>query len=555
MEDEIRSIVDAVCTLAPSVTEKRLQVLRETVVSKTDVFRTLAEAPQEGNTTRLLQYTREFQYPASVFAGILFLWNQAKYLPDHQGVQATFFEELSRLIFAAKAAADEVAAAETAVAAKKERSAAKDAAVAKASTDDDDDYADDMVAGETVPDSHGGCHGIASKTDKRRKGGSSSSSSGSSGGSSSSKSIDTFQFLGKEVAAVLQRAVSVATKDALNAMQAITLMQAASDLLRPREGCLTAADCLTLQSCLKAQYYSYAEKLLEGTFICEIDPSSSFLDTEHFLKYFYYGGLVYMARHRYQKALECFEQCITIPSDACSAISLEAYKKAVLVSLLHTGAAYTVPKYSSPVVRRRCTGMKEYHQIQEHFAACNKGKMAALLADAKVRSALIADGNIGLAQSVFASVQSQAMKNLTSTYIKLSLEDIAQKIGAAGEGGAGADGAASVQQVEAELAELIAKGVIQGTIDQSSGIVSFGGSSNGVGGNGSGADLDGLMSAIEEATSLSEKLREMKKSVLTSMEYVKSKSSSSKMGGGLMSDSLGGYGGLGDHDDEDMEMD
>ena len=280
--------------------------------------------------------------------------------------------------------------------------------------------------------------------------------------------------------------------------------------------------------------------------IFEIDPRTSHLDTVHYLSFFYYAGIVYMARNKFAKAIESFEYAITVPSDVCSAISTEAYKKAMLVSLLESGSPYSCPKYTAPVVKRRWKNKcKEYTQVAEIYAKCDRDKMKALLQKEAVKAGFITDGNWGLVKQLYASLQSKAMQNLTSTYIKLSLQDIAQKVGAP-----------SIAQAETDLVKLIADGVIEASIDQASGMVSFGGGGASRAGD-SGTDVSEVQEAIRESMELAEKLRVIKTNVLTSTSYVKSISQASsgglhslggRMGGGLVD--------LGDISmiDDDMDM-
>lgn len=60
-------------------------------------------------------------------------------------------------------------------------------------------------------------------------------------------------------------------------------------------------------------------------------------DAKYFLLYYYYGGMVYTALKKYERALYFFEVCITTPAMAMSHIMLEAYKKFLMVSLIVEG--------------------------------------------------------------------------------------------------------------------------------------------------------------------------------------------------------------------------
>lgn len=93
--------------------------------------------------------------------------------------------------------------------------------------------------------------------------------------------------------------------------------------------------------------YSYAHDFISNNSILEINPKKSFLEPSDFLKYFYYSGIVYIAVKDFQKALDCFSEVLSFPAEILSAVCVEAYKKAIFVSLIQTGKEYKdfFPRY------------------------------------------------------------------------------------------------------------------------------------------------------------------------------------------------------------------
>jgi COP9 signalosome complex subunit 3 len=73
-----------------------------------------------------------------------------------------------------------------------------------------------------------------------------------------------------------------------------------------------------------------------------------------------------------------------------------------------------------------------------------------------------ADGNLGLAKQVAASVPARAVARLTSTYLTLSLADLAA-----------AAGLASARDAEARVRAMVAAGAIFAVIDARAGMVAF----------------------------------------------------------------------------------
>jgi len=104
--------------------------------------------------------------------------------------------------------------------------------------------------------------------------------------------------------------------------------------------------------------------------ILEISLEAAHIVPEQYLSYHYYGALCFIAVKEYPMALELLSNCITIPSVACSAISLLAHRTAVLVSLLHTGARFRLPKFTSSVVKLAIQSSaltKQYLAIEAAF--------------------------------------------------------------------------------------------------------------------------------------------------------------------------------------------
>jgi len=71
-----------------------------------------------------------------------------------------------------------------------------------------------------------------------------------------------------------------------------------------------------LQVCLQAKVYNAALPVLEQE-ILDIDPASTNLTPQDMLRYFYYGGNVYIGLKQYKKALEMFK----LVSIACSLLN------------------------------------------------------------------------------------------------------------------------------------------------------------------------------------------------------------------------------------------
>ncbi|PKU85160.1 COP9 signalosome complex subunit 3 [Dendrobium catenatum] len=145
---------------------------------------------------------------------------------------------------------------------------------------------------------------------------------------------------------------------------------------------------------------------------------------------------------RFPKALECLHNVVTAPMSTINAIAIEAYKKYILVALIHLGQIPSLPKYTASTVLR---SLKSYAQ---HLTEVSSGFMfflwhpyvglASSYATGKFSEleAFIqtnvekfqTDNNLGLVKQVLSSLYKRNIQRLTQTYLTLSLQDIANAV-------------------------------------------------------------------------------------------------------------------------------
>ncbi len=140
---------------------------------------------------------------------------------------------------------------------------------------------------------------------------------------------------------------------------------------------------------------------------------------------------------------------------------LEAYKKYILVWLIVHGdmpkESLAFPKYTSPLVNKYiknlCTG---YHEVFKAFYATQHNDLEACIV--KYSGTFAEDGNTGLVNQVVMSRQKTAIKRLTQTFLTLSLQDVATKVGLS-----------SPAEAEKQLLSMIEEGSIYARISQKDG--------------------------------------------------------------------------------------
>jgi COP9 signalosome complex subunit 3 len=131
---------------------------------------------------------------------------------------------------------------------------------------------------------------------------------------------------------------------------------------------------------------------------------------------------------RFQKALELLYNVVTAPMHQVNAIALEAYKKYILVSLIHNGQfTNTLPKCASTAAQR---SFKNYTGPYIELGNCyNDGKIGELEALVVARNAEFEeDKNLGLVKQAVSSLYKRNILRLTQKYLTLSLQDIANMV-------------------------------------------------------------------------------------------------------------------------------
>ncbi|KAK4493151.1 hypothetical protein RD792_017999 [Penstemon davidsonii] len=207
--------------------------------------------------------------------------------------------------------------------------------------------------------------------------------------------------------------------------------------------------------CLLSKCYKTGLSILEDD-IFEVDqPRDLFL-------YCYYGGLICIGQKQFWKALELLHNVVTAPMSIISAIAVEAYKKHILVSLIHLGQFSTsLPKYTSSAAQRNLKNFSQpYLELVNSYTT---GKISDLEACVQSNQEKFeTDNNLGLVKQVVSSLYKRNIQRLTQTYLTLSLQDIANSVHLN-----------SPKEAEMHVLQMIQEGDIYATINQKDGMVRF----------------------------------------------------------------------------------
>ncbi|SPO22793.1 related to cop9 complex subunit 3 [Ustilago trichophora] len=243
-----------------------------------------------------------------------------------------------------------------------------------------------------------------------------------------------------------------------NPESALQLLQALASRFLTRPDSITSLHPMLAYQYLKTARYAEAATMLLDLPLIDADTSITPLTHSDILQYFYYSALIYIKLDRLRDAIDALETCISSPAVAVSAIHMDAYKKLLLVQLLADGKTSPVPIYTPPVVTRT---FKQLAQPYLAFVSAYESRKPKAAADVQhvaeeKREAFEKDRNVGLVRRCLELYRQRKIQRLGEVYSALSLNRIAQMVGA--------EDADAVQSVRADVQEIVRKGWVQATL-------------------------------------------------------------------------------------------
>lgn len=207
-----------------------------------------------------------------------------------------------------------------------------------------------------------------------------------------------------------------------------------------------------------------------------ITPSSGLTQKfkyQEVLEYFLYSGMVYIGLRNWEGALQCLENAVTYPAKEASVskIMVEAYKKWVLVGLLHEGRLLNLPRSTSG------GAAKQYHILAKPYETLaqifESGTASRLKSEADQGGHIWrADCNTGLVLCVLDAYQKFQIRSLANIYSKISIPEILNQTMSAETG----TKLQSPQIAENLVQAMISQGELNATMSNSPGqpsIVTF----------------------------------------------------------------------------------
>ncbi|CAF0945969.1 unnamed protein product [Adineta steineri] len=286
----------------------------------------------------------------------------------------------------------------------------------------------------------------------------------------------------------------------------IPILYRAIELLRREPGQLLSIHSDLYQLCLLCQWFEPALTYLE-TDIIDINRENGKFDVKHLLLSYYYGGMIYACIKQFDRAANFFENVITAPATATSAITVEAYKKYVLVKLI-SGTIPTnhLPTYTSRNVQQTIKSLCST-QYTELFNLFNNGTLTQF--DEFVnrhRDQYARDRNLGLIKQTRNAFICNSIQQLTKTFLTVSLKDLANRVQLQ-----------STNEAEKYLIDMIENGQIFASINKKDGMVIFHGSPERFDANNM---LAKLQDETEKRMQAEKQLKELERQISLSKAYI-----------------------------------
>jgi len=290
---------------------------------------------------------------------------------------------------------------------------------------------------------------------------------------------------------------------------------------------ITPQHYMFILACIKAKCYTIGKIILDTNPFC-IEPIKTGIESVDVRLYFYYGGVVYSALKMYKHAQDFFLNVISFPAFLTSEIMIEAYKKYVLVSLIHEGNVPSVSRFTgngiSRHIKQRC---QAYEDLTNSYGTHSPEDFNNCIINHQ--DILLKDNNLGLARQVLHSLTNDNITKLTKTYITLSVKNIGEKA------------KIHEQEVEFRILKMIRKGQIYAQINQKDGMISFHENPDHYNTSSTMSYLD---NNIHNTITLFKSVRSLDETITTSHQYIQKMVQSEKgLGrfGGHPSEFEGGY--------------
>ena len=151
------------------------------------------------------------------------------------------------------------------------------------------------------------------------------------------------------------------------------LLRAVSQGTSP--GTLTPIHRMFAYAALQAGNFTPEVQAIIAVPMTDLAPQYFPIAYQDHLLYHFYAGILAAACGHYDRAIELLELCVSAPTQSIpSAIQIDAYKKLVLIQLIHRGKVAALPRYTAPGVTSSCKNLTAYADLVSAFTRLDRAK-------------------------------------------------------------------------------------------------------------------------------------------------------------------------------------
>ncbi|KAI7850763.1 hypothetical protein BDC45DRAFT_446544 [Circinella umbellata] len=196
----------------------------------------------------------------------------------------------------------------------------------------------------------------------------------------------------------------------------------AIERLTPEKNTLTPLHAPLAKASLLSKMYHQPLTILDHD-IEDVNPSTYDISIKSFLLYHYYSAMIYIGNKNFERAIEFLVLTVSAPAQAISAIQVEAYKKYILVSLIHYGRVPSLPKYTSAALEKY---FKNKHPIYNDMIEAFQKGLPQLKALIETHQELLTEeSHMGLAKQCIEALHRETIKQLGDVYVTLTIGEMA----------------------------------------------------------------------------------------------------------------------------------
>lgn len=230
-----------------------------------------------------------------------------------------------------------------------------------------------------------------------------------------------------------RHAVRLALNDpaTTRALSLVNVLREASDKLCTQADEIVPLHADYLAVCLHAKCYRVAAQWIHQQRRLHVDVTSGLEGTDVHLVY-YYSALVLIGRKEFRAALQKCRLALAVPAPSPGLFinaAVQTYKTYILLHLLVVGTppqTLKLTSYQSGAFRKT---LSEYEELAHSYGMRDMAQVQQLIESN--RGLFQAQGNLGIVKQLVESLFQKLVCRLSNSYVTITLQDMANKVGVA----------------------------------------------------------------------------------------------------------------------------